>query len=241
MLEKNGQTSGSGAVERFHFVLGVIGFAAPVITFLLAVSSLSQSAKLTGLGLIAAFSLGVCIYSYWKMKGVPAAAKPEPYLRTSSITSTAVRPLPGAATELEFQLLLDFQLSECRRRAGDRELTLLAVKVDAAEGSMPDPARLVRSVREQLRQMDILCLPQDGEILIMLPATHEAMAAVVSQRVRDGIAASGPSSLPARVAIGSASFSRDGDVPDQLIGLALARRRIDGPMIEPISAGDSVH
>jgi diguanylate cyclase (GGDEF)-like protein len=62
------QTDRTNVFEPSHALLPVVGFLGPIGTFLLAVSGLDEIYKLTGLGLIAAFSLLVCIYSYANLR-----------------------------------------------------------------------------------------------------------------------------------------------------------------------------
>lgn len=62
------QPGRKNVLERSHALLPIVGFLAPIGTFLLAVSRLEEVYKLTGLGLIAAFSLLVCVYSYTNLR-----------------------------------------------------------------------------------------------------------------------------------------------------------------------------
>ena len=63
---------GSNAANpsRPLFVLGMIGFASPFLTFILAVSSIPYGYKMAGLVVVAVAYLSICV---WLYKNLPAA------------------------------------------------------------------------------------------------------------------------------------------------------------------------
>ena len=58
-------SSGRNAHGRLHLVLGAIGLVAPVLTFILAVSSIGYNYKIAGLAAVAVVYLAICVWSYF--------------------------------------------------------------------------------------------------------------------------------------------------------------------------------
>ncbi|MEO7674854.1 MAG: hypothetical protein ABIU09_12355, partial [Pyrinomonadaceae bacterium] len=65
-------TSGANAHARLHLVLGIVGLIGPVLTFILAISSLEYNYKIAGLVGFATVYLSICIWSYGRSRAAEA-------------------------------------------------------------------------------------------------------------------------------------------------------------------------
>ena len=109
----------------------LFGFLAPIATYLIAVSNLTQGIKTAVLSLMAGLYALLFIVSYRRLRTVrqglaeftlPAPADGEGGDPTGGGES-------GVADERSFRVVLEHELEETLRSAGDRPLSVLAVGV----------------------------------------------------------------------------------------------------------------
>lgn len=70
-------SNGGNVHSRLYLVLGVMGLVAPVLTFVLAVSSIGYNYKIAGLAAVALVYLVICVWSYYlsrRVDGEPLTA-----------------------------------------------------------------------------------------------------------------------------------------------------------------------
>ena len=177
-----------------------------------------------------------------------------------SLSSALTDVVTGLPNERAFAVVLETQLAECRRRFGDRPLSLLSIDIengpdseDAARASnVPLADQDVRSaadtIKSQLRTMDFLSRSSDEGFLAVLPNTREETAAIIARRIMkkmDGFrgenAAGGKGP---RIAIGWSSFCTDGETAEDLLRAARVRKQMaeaDERLKAQITEQDYVH
>ena len=219
----------------------LFGFLAPIATYLIAVSNLTQGRKTAVLSLMAGLYALLFVVSYRRLRAVregqpevmpPAPADGEGGDPTGGDES-------GVADERSFRLVLEHQLEETIRSAGDRPLSVLAVGVVVAAAGIEDGAsglgqkaeiHAAEKIRKNLRAMDFLARSDGGEFLIVLPTANEAAAGEIAGRIErsftdDAVPANDGDNTKLRALIGISAFEEGVESAELLVSTARNRKR----------------
>lgn len=219
-------------VETAHIILPTVGFLAPVATFMLAVSSLDESVKLLGLGLVAVFSLFVCLYSFAGMRRTAVSDGHQTPFDPAAKTDAPLRDPEGLANDKAFYMFLESQLAECQRSRGGRRLSVLSIDTarttaicETSQMSAAHLSAAQETIGKHLRRMDQFTRGEGNEFLVVLPAASETVARDVASRISASLHAVSNFDACARASCGWATFGADGQTSAELISAARERRR----------------
>jgi diguanylate cyclase (GGDEF)-like protein len=219
----------------------LFGFLAPIATYLVAVSNLSQDRKTAILSVMAGLYVLLFLVSYKRLRGSknsPAAGQtPLPVVSPEGGLGDVARQA-GLPDERSFHIVLEHEVEETIRSSGDRPLSVLAIGVVDADAGSERSGYIVSSeiieqaadkICKNLRAMDFAARSDSGEFLIVLPTANEAAAGEISARIKrsfaeDTIAANDGIHAKLRALIGIAAFDDGVDSAELLV--STARKRI---------------
>jgi diguanylate cyclase (GGDEF)-like protein len=155
---------------------------------------------------------------------------------------TQANSLIDATTDLPneraFYLLLENQVAEAQRSAGQRPLTILAIdikgfdEINCTFGHVAGDRVLnfvAQGLKEQLRQMDFVARALNDEFLIVLPTANDSVANEIVNRITTGfagrkLAINDTQAVEVELNIGWSAFGTDGETPGQLMSFAQLRK-----------------
>lgn len=155
---------------------------------------------------------------------------------------TQANSLIDATTDLPneraFYLLLENQVAEAQRSAGERNLTVLAIdikgfdEINCTFGHVAGDRVLnfvAQGLKEHLRQMDFVARALNDEFLIVLPTADDAVAREIVARITRGFAGrkldiNETQAVEVELNIGWSAFGSDGETPGQLMSFAQLRK-----------------
>jgi diguanylate cyclase (GGDEF)-like protein len=156
-----------------------------------------------------------------------------------SISSALTDVLTGLPNQRAFFMILENQLAESMRYRNERPLTVLSIDIKGFAEINSDLGHAVGDrmlefcrdrIKEQLRKMDFLARTMNDEFAVILPTASEKTAAEIMERIKGAFAntpfaISEEESLKIRLNFGWATFWKDGETANQLIGNAHLRKQ----------------
>jgi diguanylate cyclase (GGDEF)-like protein len=156
-----------------------------------------------------------------------------------SLSNALTDALTNLPNERAFYLVLENQVAEAQRFQERRPLTVLATDIrefdelnqkyghSTGDRILAFAADLIKT---QLRQMDLLCRTVNDEFLVILPTAGEEITRGIVTRIERAFSGmpfpvSETESCPIELSFGSATFQSDGETADQLMKIAILRKR----------------
>lgn len=155
-----------------------------------------------------------------------------------SQTNALVDVTTDLANERAFYLILENQIAEAMRRRGNRPLTVLAIDVKGFDEinrrfghAAGDEvlAQVADTVKDNVRQMDVLARSSNDEFLALLPTASKEVSSEIIARIQSGffgrrIRLSDEDNVEIELNFGWAACGEDGETADQLVCVARLRK-----------------
>lgn len=129
-------------------------------------------------------------------------------------------------TDAQTGLPSEQALPELFAQAASASTSLSLIKVSIETEASENPAAMTEviqkaagTIRQQLRNTDLLARQQDGTFVLLLPETDRDALCEIAARIE--------STLPGRISLGQAQFNNDGQTLTELLAAAHARQMAD--------------
>jgi len=244
---QHGPSPAEGASSVAYRLVAILGIASPLITYLIATSPFSYTAKIGGVIAVSVCSaaLSILYVSKQNKARVPENAdmRQWPVSATSfdidrpALSKSLTDPITGLPNERALEIVLENQLTESRRHPEERPLGLVSLEIRdlAAIGDDHGPEtvdRMIAFFAENLlfvvRTLDFVVRVGD-EFYVVLPSAGEAALVEATGRIAKQfddlfLEADASRSIPVRPYFGWAVYPQDGETADKLVRAAMLQK-----------------
>jgi diguanylate cyclase (GGDEF)-like protein len=156
-----------------------------------------------------------------------------------NISNAMTDSLTNLPNERAFYLVLENQIAEAQRFPEQRALTILAIDIKGFADfnrsfgfSTGDNLLTFASdvIKDQLRKMDFLARSMNDEFWVVLPTASDEITGNIRKRIETAFSAKtfalpDNKRYPVELNFGAATFLKDGDTTNQLLQLAILRKK----------------